>query len=355
MNGIPGATDDIPFRKDTWLMKYDFLTGSYAGRDETGIHRVCFDPAAGFCVLASVKGLENPSYVLAHPNGRAFYAVEETGEGRVREGRLDGDMPLSPVIFPTEGASPCHLALSEDLRYLYAANYSGGSLAAFAMDEAGGITGRTDVRRHVGAGPNAARQEAAHVHFSMALEGLVYVCDLGMDAIVIYQNDAGHLMEAGRVAMPAGSGPRHLAHSGRHPGWLYCVAELDSRVYALRRAADGWSVDHAASILPQVFAGENIAAAIRVTDDGKLLLASNRGHDSIAVIPLGPDGRLGEPVISPCVAEPRDFVVCGDCVLAASQRDSVIRAYRLNRETLRLEDTGMGLEICHPVCLCPLK
>ena len=60
-------------------------------------------------------------------------------------------------------------------------------------------------------------------------------------------------------------------------------------------------------------------------------------------------------MLSPCVAEPRDFLICGEYVLAASQRDSVIRAYRLNPVTLRLEDTGMGLEIGHPVCLCPLQ
>jgi hypothetical protein len=90
-------------------------------------------------------------------------------------------------------------------------------------------------------------------------------------------------------------------------------------------------------------------------DDGRLLLASNRGHDSIAVVPLDANGTLGAPVLSPCVAEPRDFIICGDYVLEASQRDSVIRAYRLNFETLRLEDAGFGLEIGRPVCLCPLQ
>ena len=87
---------------------------------------------------------------------------------------------------------------------------------------------------------------------------------------------------------------------------------------------------------------------------GALLLASNRGHDSIAVMPVGADGGLGAPVISPCVAEPRDFAICGEYVLAASQRDSVIRAYRLERESLCLEDTGMGLELGHPVCLAAI-
>lgn len=336
-------------------MRYEFLMGSYAGRDERGICRVGFDPGTGFQVLASVAGCVNPSFVLAHPNGRVFYAVEEAEEGSVRAGSLEGGLALEAQSFATLGAGPCHLALSEDARYLYAANYSGGSLAAFALDGSGSIIRRTDLRQHVGSGPNRQRQEAAHVHFSMALDGLVYVCDLGMDAIVAYQNSDGLLREAGRVAMPAGSGPRHLAYSVKHPGWLYCVSELNGRVYALKRSEAGYTVDHSVSILPVEFAGPNTAAAIHITEDGRLLLASNRGHDSIAVVPLDTNGTLGAPVLSPCVAEPRDFIICGDYVLAASQRDSVIRAYRLNFETLRLEDAGFGLEIGRPVCLCPLQ
>ena len=332
-------------------MNTTFLTGSYAGRGEAGICRVSFDPAAGFRVEASMSGLENPSFALCHPNGKVFYAVEETGAGAVCACRLDEALsgPLSRC--ETGGPSPCHLSLSADASRLYAANY-GGSLAAFALDADGNLLGRTDLARHVGSGPNAARQEAAHVHFSMEIDGLLYVCDLGADAIVLYETAGGRLREAGRIAMPAGSGPRHLAHSPLRPDWLYCVAELDSRVYAIRREPGGGRVVQSVSTLPADYRGFNTAAAIRMTRDGALLLASNRGHDSVAAFRVNADGTLDGPVISPCVAEPRDFIICGDWVLAASQRDSVVRAYRLDREALKMEQTDMRLEIGRPVCLC---
>ena len=335
-------------------MKYHFLTGSYAGPEQPGVCRVAFDPEVGFTLETAGTGYANPSFVLPNPNGRFLYAVEETDSGSVCARALDGGLSKQGEGLSTQGASPCHLALSGDLRRLYAANYSSGSLAAFALDGAGNLAGRTDVVRHVGSGPNRQRQEAAHVHCAMALDGFVYVCDLGIDAIFIYRDGDGVLREVDRIPMPAGSGPRHLAHSPRHPNWIYCVAELGSAVYALKREARRLRIDHSVSILPEDFDGANISAAIRITDDGALLLASNRGHDSIAVIPLSPEGRLGAPVLSRCVAQPRDFLSCGAHVLAASQRDSVIRAYRLNHVTLRLEDTGMALEIGCPVCLCPL-
>ena len=334
-------------------MKYTFLTGSYAGPEQPGVCRVSFDPKEGFRVETVGTNYANPSYVLPHPGGKIFYAVEEAERGAVHAGRLNNSLTKVAGI-GTEGSSPCHLALSADAAWLYAANYMGGSLAVFALNEAGNLVARTDVRRHLGRGVNPDRQESAHVHFSAEIEGLVYVCDLGMDAIVVYQNLTGALREVGRIAMPAGSGPRHLAHSEKHPDRLYCVAELGNRVFELKREGGAFAIAQSLSTLPDDFAGFSTAAAIHMTPQGDLLMASNRGHDSIAVFPVQPDGSLCEPVISGCVAEPRDFMICGDHVLAASQRDSVICAYRLDRSTLKLEKTGMRLEIGCPVCLSAL-
>ena len=336
-------------------MRYSFLTGSYAGPNEAGVCRVSFDPDSGFHVERAATGYVNPSYVLPHPNGRVFYAVEETGAGAVHAGLMDDALSKQPGGLTTGGADPCHLALSRDLRFLYAANYSSGSLAAFALDPSGALMERTQLIQREGRGPNPARQERAHVHFSMQIDGTLYICDLGTDAVVLYRNEGGTLREVGRADMPPGSGPRHLAYHPRRPERLYCVAELGNCVYAMRRQGDALSIEQALSMLPGDYDGESTAAAIHMTPDGDLLLASNRGHDSIAVFPVLPDGRLGEPVISPCVAQPRDFAICGDHVLAASQRDSVIRAYRLDRASLRLEETGMSLFINRPVCLAAVE
>ena len=333
-------------------MKTELLIGSYAARDAAGVHGVIFDSENGFVERAAGKGWANPSYVLPHPNGKRFYAVEENAEGGV----CAGDAGLCRrEAFATGGASPCHLALSEDARWLYAANYMSGSVAVFALDADGSILRRADLIAHAGHGPNPARQEGPHAHFCMAAGREVFVCDLGIDAIVIYRNDDGRLRETGRVAMPPGSGPRHLARDPKRPGRMYCVAEMGNRVFALEDGAAGWRIIQSASTLPEDFSGESTAAAIRVTPDGACVLASNRGHDSIAAFPVGDDGRLGAPVVSPVASQPRDFILCGDFVIAASQRDDVVRAYQLDRNTLRLTDAGMALSLQCPVCLAEWK
>ena len=51
---------------------------------------------------------------------------------------------------------------------------------------------------------------------------------------------------------------------------------------------------------------------------------------------------------------PRDFLISGDDVIVGSQRDSELRAYRLDRRTGRLADAGWRAAVVSPVCLVPL-
>ena len=333
-------------------MTYRFLTGGYADKTQPGVCRFAFDPAGGFTREAAWTGFLNPSFALLHPSLPVLYTVEETTpQGAVHAWEMTAKGPRHLGGLPSGGADPCHLLL--DGGCLYAANYTSGSLAAFALNADGSLRARCGLRQHSGHGPNPSRQECAHVHFSMAQSGEILACDLGQDAVFRYTGETWPLNDVGPLSVPAGSCPRHLAGSPALPDRLYCVSELSSQVFALTRTADGWRIDQALSMLPAGFAGENTAAAIHITPDARFLLASNRGHDSIAVFALSPEGALSAPVLSPCVAQPRDFLIAGDHVLVGSQRDSLIRAYRLDRGAGRLADAGFTAEAPHPVCFQP--
>ena len=332
-------------------MVYHFLTGSYAAPEDVGVCRFSFDPAQGFSLQKGWENFINPSFLLKHPHHPVLYTVEETTpEGTVRAWELQGALLRPLGALPTGGGSPCHLALSQDGMQLYVSNYVSGSLAVFALNAQGNLSAMTDLKRHSGQGPNAYRQEGPHVHCALEQDGLLRVCDLGTDRIEFYQVRNGKLTEAGGVALKPGSGPRHLAVHPKLPGQMYCVAELESSVYRLAQRQDAFEIVQSLSALPDDFSGENTGAALHFSGDGKLLLSSNRGHDSIAVFPVDGDGKLGRPVISPCVAEPRDFAVYDDYVIVGSQRKNEIRAYRLDRDTLRLTDTGFFAETDCPTC-----
>ena len=332
-------------------MRSQFLwIGGYASPQQKGLIRCAFSPDTGFEALEAYDGLLNPSYLLEHPQKPVLYTVEESGEGAVCAWSREGGRLNFLGRVSTGGASPCHLSLSEDGKWLYCANYTGGSAACIRLDDGGIPAERTDLKQHQGKGPNPQRQEKAHAHCVYPYRGRIGVCDLGEDRIYLYENEGGRLREKACLQAPPGSGPRHLAAHLRNPDSLYCVSELSGEVFVWRETApDRFELTQRIGTLPRGFGGENTAAAIRFTDDGRWLLVSHRGADGIAAMPVGTDGTLEAPVWSSCVRGPRDFLILGEYVLAAGQRDGEIRAYVLEEGKLR--DTCFRMEAGEPVCI----
>lgn len=114
-----------------------------------------------------------------------------TGIGGVASFRLNPDGSLTPInSMSAEGKSTCYVIVDPSGNFLYAANYSSSSFVEFRLKE-GRIVERTQLIRHEGSGPNPARQEAAHPHFTGITSDGRYlaVIDLGIDAIKCYPLD----------------------------------------------------------------------------------------------------------------------------------------------------------------------
>ena len=126
--------------------------------------------------------MTSPSWLTRHPTAPVLYAANESADGAITTIDLDavhrGGHRAQPAA-----ADPCHLAITADQRFLLCANYSSGSLAVFGLAADGQITGRTDLVTHEGSGPDADRQEAAHVHMAVPLDTpqgtMVSAVDLG--------------------------------------------------------------------------------------------------------------------------------------------------------------------------------
>jgi 6-phosphogluconolactonase len=244
-------------------------------------------------------------------------------------------------------------------RFVLTANYGSGSVSVYPVEAGGRLGEMADHVQHTGSGPNSERQESAHTHmiaFDPVTEG-VLVADLGADTIFTYTLDpAGRLVPGAPLKTPAGAGPRHLAFhpDGRH---LFVTHELGGAVATLRRDGDGFAPVGTTPTVPPGTDVDNLPAAIRVTPSGRHVLASNRGHDSIAVFAFGAYGASGAPGLSlvgttPTGAYPRDFILTPDGrrVVVASQDSDVIASYDHDDDTgaLRLLDQVSALT---PVCL----
>lgn len=317
-----------------------------------GILVASFDHASGTIgPVTTAAAVRNPSYLTVSAAGEHLYAVNETldfegGQGGgvtayARDPRTGALTALNAG--PSLGNLPCYVTLDGTGRFLLTANYGTdvGSVTVYQINPDGSLGPRTDHVTHVGSGPDPVRQANSHAHM-IAIDpvtGAVLVTDLGCDAVMCYTLDAAGRLHPGdpaRLDAVPGAGPRHMAfHPDRQH--LFVVNELDSTVSVERRDGSTFSRTDRSSTLPAGAGGENGAAAIRVTSSGRHVLATNRGHDSIAVFRfhaatsmLESLGQAGSPGKSP-----RDLVVTPDGrhVIIACQDSDLLATYQFNDGT----------------------
>jgi len=329
-----------------------------------GIYRCGWDPVAGrFTDLSLAATADNPSFLINHQD--SVFAVHECGDyrnaptdaaaptldataagkpdqGAVVQYQIEGNALRCVARVGSGGADPCHLAARGAL--IAVANYTGGSVALLPLRH-GRLHPVVRLLQFEARGPHR-RQAGAHPHGVYFDDAELLVPDLGADRIHRLDADAGHGRGAWHVQ--AGSGPRHLARSAA--GVIYLLNELTNRIDVL---VDGERVQ-AVSTLPAGADTRSIGAEIALTPDGRYLLASNRGQDSLVRFTVDSHaGRLGDPIFVACGAHPRHFAIVGAWVIVASRDSDQLTALRLEADG-RFGEIGDLIECPAPVCVLPM-
>lgn len=346
--------------------------GTYTRRGGLGIYVTRFDTDNGaFGPVTLAAEAPNPSFLALHPSQPVLYAVNELVEDGVRGGGMVSafalDRESGGLTFlnqqPTHGNSPCHLAVDATGSVVVSANYTTGNAAVMPIDATGSLYPPTHIHQHEGSSINARRQEGPHAH-SVTIDPTnkyVYICDLGMDKVMIYALDR----EEGKLRpnpaqnwarVTAGSGPRHFAFTPDQR-FAYAINELDSTVNGFAfDSADGSLKDVCRlSTLPEDFDGRSHCADIHVHPSGRFLYGSNRGHDSIAIYAI--DQRSGALTSlgyqSTQGKTPRNFTIdpTGRWLLAANQDTDDIYVFAIDEETGALTANGQSATASMPVCL----
>jgi 6-phosphogluconolactonase len=293
---------------------------------------------------ATLARARNPSWVAAWAD--RVYATVETDAGELAGFRRASDGTLSPLgAVPTGGGHPCHVAVDPGGRFAVVVNYTGGSVAVVRLDGGGAPVERTALVAHRGDGPVRERQDGPHPHQVAFVPGAaeeLLVADLGADALVRYRLDAdGRLEELGRVGVPPGSGPRHVAFhpDGRH---LFVVCELACRVLVLR---DLEQIASAEAVSGDACVGST-SAAIRVSPTGRSVLVTNRGQRSDDVVLFAFDGQTlsASDRQRSQGATPRDLALSPDgrWALVANQDGCTVATFALDEGRGRLELAGVA-------------
>lgn len=310
-------------------MAYKLWVGGYTENPSEGIARFSLDDDGALSLL-DVCPESSPSY-LALNNGCVFTA-RENGSG-VGAFEIIGD-ELSFTCAGDFSAAPCHVFAHKD--HVYAACYGAGVLASLRF--AGGkltVDGRIEYKEVSFAAGRTPRTHQVQV----SPDGK-YLCvvDLGLDSIIFHalKEDGSFELEPSFVeALPEHFGPRHLsfAPSGHY---AYLCGEYSNKVVAYAYADGTLKALQTRSTLPDGFEGKSFCAGVRHSADGKLLLVSNRGHNTMAVFPVCADGTLGALSLYPCGGDfPREFALSPDekFLVCANQKSSTLDVHTFNNKT----------------------
>ncbi|MEA5015268.1 MAG: lactonase family protein [Candidatus Limiplasma sp.] len=338
--------------------------GTYCNGGEDSLFAAIFDEESGSLTITGASGqVDNPSYLAVGRNG-LLYAVSETDEfaGHLHSGGVamlqagENSFELLDAK-ATLGGAPCHILLEEERSMLFVSNYFGGSISAFEIHLDAHRLHLAQQIQHRGSGPNPLRQESAHVHFCGFVGGRLCGADLGLDTLKCYRLDQCGLVPdtPGDIYMPKGSGVRHFITSKLYPNTLLAVCELSSEVMIIDTKPQGGVILQRLSTLPS--ACESTCAAIKQSKDGRYVFASNRGHDSIAVIALEPEGRKMRLVdIVKCEGKtPRDLLVLEKHILVCNQDSNDITIFTFDPTNGGVKFTGEKVECPKPACITTAK
>ena len=340
------------------------VIGTYTSEGSDGIYVYKFNTETGDnSFLSSVK-TSNPSYLTISPNKKNVYAVNEDAPGNVTAFVFNksNNKLLQLNQQPSQGKHPCYVTIDKTGKWVIVGNYSSGTLAVYPVNKDGSLGKPTDSVQHEGSSVNTERQESAHVHSTVLNKNnkTLYVPDLGMDKVLIYNLDSknGKLkaFDPEFVMTEAGAGPRHI---DIHPNgkYAYLIEEMTGSVSAYKIESNGYlSLLQNISGLPRDFNGAIGGADIHVSPDGKFLYCSNRGEsNTIGIFSINQsNGELTWIDAQSTMGKtPRNFNFdpTGNFLLVANQNSDDIVIFKREKSTGLLTDTGKRIKVSKPVCL----
>jgi 6-phosphogluconolactonase len=351
-----------------------------------GIYLYRIDPAsAALTQLKLLDDIRNPTWLALNPAQTRLYAVSEIDNyqngraGAVVSYALDANtLEIKRLgAVSSGGAMPAYVSVHPSGKFVFVANYGGGSVAVFPVAPDGSLGEASDVRPSVGPRHRARALDAPtgqyapsdhdgpHVHMVAPDPSGQFVLanDAGLDLTLVWRFDAqaGRLLpaEVPVIAAPSGCAPRHFVF---HPSGktLYNLYEHDAKVavYDYDATRGGLKLKQVISSLPPRFAGSNLSAEILITPDGRFLYASNRLHNAIAIFAIAGDGQLrsiGDTWVH--ADSPRSMTIdpSGLYLFSCNQRGDSITSFHLNVASGALLFTGRYEPVGSPAVMTILK
>ncbi|MGB3947765.1 MAG: lactonase family protein [Bacteroidia bacterium] len=351
------------------ISKTYLFVGTYTdGKPDKGIYIYEFNSVTGnLKKVFSGQNITNPSYLTLSPAGDYLYACTNTKlpeEGCVSAFKIDSVNGSLTFLNKQNsgGENPVYLTTSRNNEFVINGNYTEGTVSVFKTNPNGSLSAPLQTIQFEGSGPNAQRQDKAHIHATVFSPDFEYVFfpDLGADKIRVFKFDLQNNQPLKSLAnydytTVSGSGPRHFTfHPNNH--YAYCIEELSGTITAFKY--ESGKLDSIQRIFSySKLQDEYNSADIHISADGLFLYASNRWdkENTISIFSINKDsGKLtliGHQ--STYGDHPRNFTLdpTGNFLIVANQVTNNIVVFKRNTKTGLLTKTGKEIKVPRPACL----
>lgn len=337
------------------------LVGTYTMGMSEGIYVYRFNTLTGESGYVSMAETDNPSYLAIDEKAEFVYAVTENDGNPSYANAFSFDKETGRLTFlnrqETKGAAPCYISINEEAGFVATANYAGGSISVFPVNEDKTLGQLSRVFAFEGGGDNA-RQATPHLHcVQTSPDGkYLFAADLGSDKLHrfnISKEEAGQPVAYQSLTsfqVAKGAGPRHFVF---HPDnrLVYLINEIGGTINSFKYE-EGELTAYQTITADSI--GAQGSADIGITPDGRFLYASNRlKGDGVAIFAISGEGTLTHIGYQPTGIHPRNFTITpnGKYLLVACRDSHVIQVFSINRETGLLTDLHKDIRLDSPVCL----
>ena len=338
------------------------IVSSLTDADGISVFKI-IDDAGSLELIKQTRDINNPFYIGLHPNGKVLYSIADPGgEQLVAAFKFDRDTGALDLINqqPTQGGYPCYVEADPTGRAVIVANYNGGSVISYPINEDGSLGEAGSFFQHEGSSINEDRQQEPHAHcFKISADGrFAFSADLGTDKVMIYALDAGRgVLTPGEqpfARVAPGGGPRHftIAPNNRH---AYAINELGNTITVFDYDAERGLLleQQMVPTIPEDYDGVTHTADLCLTPDGRFLYGTNRGHNTIAMFAVdGESGALtsigNQPSGGPV---PQNVTMSDDgkLLFVANSESNKMSAFQIDANTGELSP-GSETDVPKPVC-----
>jgi 6-phosphogluconolactonase len=334
---------------------------TYTMSDKYGIKIYDVDLEKGRFTDKGAVEITNSSYVTISHNGKFLYAITDFG---VESFKILEDGGLERINkASTNSMRGCYLSTDYDDKFLFCAGYHDGKITVLRLNQETGAVGAiTEEVFHKGLGSIAEKSFRPHISCVKMTRDNKYLlaADLGIDYVNVYKVDhlRGTLRQVDIIRCDINSAPRHLKFS-EDGKFLYVISEMKNciDVYSYHEENNLPFFDLIQTVpTSDKYEVKGVAAsALNISFDGKYILASTAGENSVTLFDINEEtGELTRVFCLPISGEyPKDASLFPDNkhLVSLNHESNTMTFFTVDYDNKCIIMNGKEIEIKQPNCI----